>query len=84
MNKNKKSKQVKEVVIWRVWGGELPCRSLVRKSDHSYTVASWYTMKKQGTIWIPQTRERLSFKSYNTWLKSAAKHFSIENKIISW
>jgi len=75
---------MKETVIWRVWGGESPSRSLVKKSDHSFVVASWYSQHKQGRIYIPQARRRLAFRSYNAWLKSAAKHFNIENKTISW
>ena len=75
---------MKETVIWRVSGGEVTVRSLVRKNDHSFSVATWYPQKKQGGIYIPQTRKRLSFRSYNSWLKSAARHFNIENKTISW
>ena len=74
----------KEVVIWRVWGGDPPVRSLVRKNDHSFSVATWWPSKKQGGIYIPQTRKRMSFKTYNAWLKSAARYFDIENKTISW
>jgi hypothetical protein len=75
---------MKEVVIWRVWGGEIPRRSLVRKSDHSYTVGSWLPGSSQGTLCVPSTRQRFTYKTYNSWLKSAAKHFIIRNETISW
>lgn len=75
---------MKETVMWRVWGGAVPVRSLVRENDHSYTVASWYPSEKQGGIYVPKTRKRMTFKTYNAWLKSVARHFTIVNKTISW
>lgn len=78
-------------VIWRVWGGEIPVKSLVKEKDTSSVMAEWYphgnrTSKgeKYGGIYIPSTKQRLIYKTYPAWLAEVKRNFVIVNKTISW
>ena len=64
----------KERVIWRVWGGEIPVKSLVKEDDHSFGVASFYPHgnkstkgEKFGSIFHPSVYNHIKYKTYKLW-----------------
>jgi len=63
---------------------------LVRENDYSFSVATFFSHghggapDKRGSIYVPFTKKRYTFKTYNAWIKNCRKYFTILNETISW